>query len=373
MVRLALRNLFQSRVRLVVSVGGVALALTLILALDAIFTGLRGQITAYMDNAGADVYVSQAGVRNLHLVASTLPADAADRTRAVPGVAEATPLLYMTNTLAIGDERYIAYLFGLPSGAAMGGPWRIAAGKARPDAGEVIIDRTVAEQAGVRVGDRVAILGRPFVIAGLAEGTANLMNSIAFITMDDFAQLRGTAGAISFVLVRVAPGEDPQAVARRIEAAVPGVTAQARRDFAAQERRVVNDMAGDLITIMNLVGFVIGLAVLALTVYTATLARRAEYGVLKALGAGNGYLYRTVLAQALLSVALGFLVGLGFTLLLAVGVPRLAPSLILQISGASLLKVGLASLVLAGLAAVLPIRQIAGLDPAMVFKGGGAK
>ena len=78
MVRLALRNLFQGRVRLVVSVGGVALALALILALDAIFTGLRGQITAYMDNAGADVYVSQAGVRNLHMVASTLPADAAE-------------------------------------------------------------------------------------------------------------------------------------------------------------------------------------------------------------------------------------------------------------------------------------------------------
>jgi len=41
----------------------------------------------------------------------------------------------------------------------------------------------------------------------------------------------------------------------------------------------------------------------------------------------------------------------------------------LQISSASLLKVGIVSLVIATLSALLPIRQIAGLDPALVFKG----
>ena len=38
MLRIALRNLFQNKVRLLISVGGVALALMLILALDAVAT-----------------------------------------------------------------------------------------------------------------------------------------------------------------------------------------------------------------------------------------------------------------------------------------------------------------------------------------------
>ncbi len=50
-------------------------------------------------------------------------------------------------------------------------------------------------------------------------------------------------------------------------------------------------------------------------------------------------------------------------------VPRLGLSMVLAVSGASLLKVGSVSLVIAGMAAILPIRQIAGLDPAMVFRG----
>ena len=70
---LARRNLSQNRVRLVASIGGVALALSLVLALDAIFAGVSNQLTAYIDRAGADVWVGQAGVRNLHMVASSCP------------------------------------------------------------------------------------------------------------------------------------------------------------------------------------------------------------------------------------------------------------------------------------------------------------
>jgi putative ABC transport system permease protein len=55
MTRLAFRNLFQNKIRLLISVGGVALALLLILTLDAIFTGVEKRLTIYIDNSGADV------------------------------------------------------------------------------------------------------------------------------------------------------------------------------------------------------------------------------------------------------------------------------------------------------------------------------
>ena len=187
--------------------------------------------------------------------------------------------------------------------------------------------------------------------------------------MEDFERVRGGGQVISFVLAKAERRETAEAVAQRIEEDVGGVTAQSRQEFAEQERRLVQDMAGAVLTIMNLAGFLTGLAVVALTVYTATLARRTEYGVLKALGARNVRLYGVVLAQALYSVVLGFAIGLAFTLVLSAVVPALGTNLPLQVSGASLLKVGIVSLVIAGLAAVIPIRQIAGLDPATVFRG----
>lgn len=369
MIRLAFRNLFQSKARLVISVGGVALALLLILSLDAVFMGVERRITAYIEHSGADVWVSQEDVFNLHMASSTLTDSTARKVKMVIGVDSVTPIHYIANNIIVGDERNLAYIIGIPEGARFGGPWRIASGRSLPGEGEAIIDGSVAEKSGITLGDKVKILGEELEVVGLSEETSSLVNSIGFISMKDFERLRGTYDTVSFLLVRVDEGQSPALVAARIEAQVRDVTAQTRDDFAGQERKVVKDMSTDLITIMNLIGFLIGLAVMALTVYTSTLSRRREYGMLKALGARNTDLYRTVLAQALLSVTFGFLFGLAITLLLSSVIPMLGTNLELEVSLISLVKVGSVSLIIAALSAMLPIRQIAGLDPAMVFRG----
>jgi putative ABC transport system permease protein len=374
-LRVATRNLLRHRVRLAASVGGVALALSLVLALDAILVGVSNQLTSYIDRSRADVWVGQAGVRNLHMVASWLPASVVDEVAAVPGVGETTAILYVTDSVTFGagttDERTsLAYVIGLPDDALMGTAWEIAAGAALPQPGTAVVDRGAAESASTGIGDMVEILGRDLRISGLSEGTATLTNSVAFINAADFATARGDAPLVSFVLVRAVPGADPEALGAAIEDRVDGVTALTREAFAAEERGLVMDMSIEVVTIMNSIGFLIGLAVVALTVYVANLARRGEYGMLKAVGARNRFLYGVVLTQAVLSVALGLAVGVSFTLLLGAAVTRAGLNVELALSIASLTKVGALALLIAGLASILPIKQIAGLDPAVVFRRG---
>jgi putative ABC transport system permease protein len=370
MIRLAFRNLFHSRVRLLVSVGGVALALLLILSLDAIMAGIERQVTAYIEDAGADVWVSQENVRNMHMAMSSLPDTIPGQVRSIAGVASATPIWYLTAYLEIGKERNTAYIIGLPADRAAGGPWQIVEGKAWPDRKEVIVDRGVAARSDVALGGTVKILSEEFTIAGLSDGTASATGgSVAFVSKKDRDRLQGGSRTVSFVLVKVADGEIPAVVATRIESQLNKVTAQTRDAFAAQERKVVSDMSTDLVTIMDFVGFLIGSAVMALTVYTATLARRAEYGVLKALSARNDHLYRVVLGQSLISVGLGLALGLGFTLTLAAIIPYTGLPLALDVTSDSILKAAGVALVLAALASMLPIKQIGGLDPALVFRG----
>ncbi|MBF6596175.1 MAG: ABC transporter permease [Thermaceae bacterium] len=374
MIRLAFRNLFQSKAHLAISVGGVALALMLMLALGAVFTGAEKQITAFIDRAGANVFVAQKGVRNLHMVSSWLPSSVVGEVSSVQGVQSVTPIMYVAGMVDTGKERNLAYIVGLPPDPAMGKAWRVVEGAAAPAPGAIVLDRAVAAQSGLRLGDTVKVLGRQLRIAGLSEGTVSITNSVAFITMDDFERMRGASGesvrtqAVSFVLVKAAPGEEPDALAERIEVEVEGVTAQSSEAFARQERNLVKDMAADVLTIMNLVGFAIGLAVMSLTIYTATLARRAEYGALKALGARSRDLYGAVLTQAVVSVTLGLALGVAFTLGLSALLPVFGSTVALQVSGESLAQVVIASLIIAAVAALLPIRQIAGLDPAAVFR-----
>jgi putative ABC transport system permease protein len=368
-IRLAFRNLFQNKVRLVISTGGVALALLLILALDAIFTGVEQRITAYIDYSGADIWVSQSDVLNMHMASSSLPDSVARKVKLVTGVESVSPIFYAANNVIVGDERNLAYIIGLPERATFGGPWNVASGLNVPGEGEAIMDRGVAEKSGVGLGDKVEILGEELEVVGLTEGTSSLVNSIAFISQEDFEALRGNYNTFSFLLVRVSKGQSPLVVAERIRSRVRDVTVQTREEFSLQERQVVKDMSTDVVIIMNLIGFLIGLAVMALTIYTSTLSRRREYGMLKALGARNRDLYLTVLAQALISVLLGFLFGWAITWLLTLVITFTGMALSVVASPYSLLKVFIVSLVLAGLSAMIPIQQIAGLDPAMVFRG----
>ena len=367
MLHLARRNLFQSRVKAVMAISGVALAFVLVLSLDAVLAGLEGRIASFIEKTGADVWVAQSGVRNMHMASSTIPRAIVDQVAKIEGVEQAAPVRYLTNVMVKDDKPYIAYVIGLPAGATMGAPTTIVAGDAYPRPGEVVVDGAL-RQEGAKVGDRVRILGSDFRIGGLAEGLASTLSSLAFIRLDDFDRLLAGATTTSYVLVRVAPGASADEVATRIETAVPSVTASSTAVFAEQERRVVRDMSTEIAVIMNLAGVLIGLAVMALSVYTATASRLPEFGVLRALGAAARHCYGVVLGQALLTVSLAFALGLALTYAASSIAPIVDPLLYMQITGSSILKTAAISLIVAAVAAVAPIIQVSHVDPAIVFR-----
>lgn len=370
MFRLAVANLVQSKTRLLVSAGGVGLALTLILFFGAIFTGAQGRLTIYIDKAGADIWVSQEGVQTMHMAESAIPIATIEEVKAVPGVAEAVGILYTSDILEANGNKNIAYVFGVPEGASLGSPWNIREGKSQPGPGEIIIDHAIAKQLGVGLGDQVTAVGQRMTVIGMTSGTSSIVSAVSFVRFEDFAAMRGEGTVASYVLVTVDPGESVHAVRNRLSEDVRGVTVQTKEQFAGNERELVGDMSGDLIAIINNAGYLTGLAVVVLTIYVATVARRKEYGVLKAMGVRNYRLFEVVVVQALLTVGIGFLTALGITLLLTVAIPQVNELMVLKISGSAVAQVGVVSVILAGLAALLPATQLGRLEPAKIVRRG---
>jgi putative ABC transport system permease protein len=113
MMRLAFRNLFQNKARLVISVGGVALALSLILSLDAVMAGVERQVSACIDHSRADIWVAQEKVRNMHMAYSALPASTVSRVKTSRGRVGNADLV-LTSLIEVGKSRTAAYIIGLP-------------------------------------------------------------------------------------------------------------------------------------------------------------------------------------------------------------------------------------------------------------------
>ncbi|MBI4632200.1 MAG: hypothetical protein HY740_10875, partial [Chloroflexi bacterium] len=84
---LAFRNLLKDKTRLALSIGGIALAIMLILILDGFRAGMFRQITAYVDHSTGSIIVAQDGVNNLLGISSLLPEGSASKIKKVEGVA----------------------------------------------------------------------------------------------------------------------------------------------------------------------------------------------------------------------------------------------------------------------------------------------
>ncbi len=369
MFYLAWRNLSQSKTQFLMGVGGVALALLLMLALDALLAGSEEDLTAYIIQSGADVFVAQEGVKNMHMAASAITWRDLRLASHAEGVASASPILYTTTVIQTDRANVLSYIIGFDPAERLGGPQNLVAGTTRLKEDEVIIDEAVARSQALQLGDTIDIFGETFTIAGLTRGLTNIINSVTFIRLEDFQQLRGN-GAVSYALLKVKPGYDPAEIAGAITSRNPDdVLALTQADFSREEKQIIKDMSVEVLNLMNASGLLIGLAVTALTVYTGTLNKRREYAVLKAVGANNRHLYSVVIFQVFLNLVIGAALAIGLVWLMGLVLPQFIAGFNLALTSESMMRVFLASLFIGVIAAMVPTWQVARLDPAQVFKG----
>jgi putative ABC transport system permease protein len=369
MIGLAWRNLVREKTRLAISAVGVALALVLILVIAGIFAGSEEFAIAYIKNEPAPIWLMQAGVENMHMSSSYLAPQTAAMVSQVAGVRDATGVLYVGANLDVGDDSIIGYFIGVDPDAPIGGPWQLVEGSQRLARGDIIVDYVLAQRYGLKVGDTVSMFGSNLTIAGLSRGNFGIGSSFAFVNKETLAALASAPpDSASFVLVRPQDGVDPKVLAERLQTEVPGIHVELQSAFAESDRELIRQMGEDIIRAMNIIAYIVGLLVIAFTIYTATLERAREYGMLKALGASFPKLAIVVLAQSFISSALGTILGIGAAFGVAALVTRVSPDMLVLIEPANVIRQLPTLALVTALASLLPMIRIASQDAMIVFK-----
>ena len=117
------------------------------------------------------------------------------------------------------------------------------------------------------------------------------------------------------------------------------------------------------------ISLLVGALVVGLVIYTATVERQKEYGVLKAVGARNRTLYVVVATQAVITAGLGSALGVGLAYGASWIIVALRPEFLVAIEPRAVGWALLMGIVMALLGAILPVRTISKLAPAEVFRG----
>jgi len=362
MVPLARRNLLSEKARFAMSIAGVAFAVLLILIVVSLYRGWSN-VGRFYEQLPGDVWVAQPGTSDPFHSTSFLPLADAQRLASVTGVRTVIPVY--ARHIAFSRRGHELDVFAM----ALALP-RAARTRARayvPLAGTIGIDRVLASQAHVGVGDSLRVLGRPLVVASIHSG-GNSIFQTAFLNASDARALFGIDHLVNFLLVDVAPGAQVPSVAAALRRALPGTETHTSEQFATSFANRVNAGFLAVVGVLVAIGFVVGGAVIALTTYTATVERAREFGVLKAIGASGAFLYRVVVRQSLIVGALGAATGIAAsvaaTRLIRSGVPEFI-AVLRPLDAAGVFVV---AILMAIAASYVPVRRINRIDPAEVFR-----
>ena len=375
MLLVARKNLFAERTRLGISVGGVALSVFLIGILLSLYRGWSQQVGGYVEDVPADLWAASDGTTDFVAAQSVLPDSFGVQLKLLPEVDVVSPLIVRPQELHRSQDRdsetFDVQLVGYDPKVGLGGPLAVVEGKSPPGPDEVVVDIEMKNRHRVQIGDKLVKGDRSLIVVGYSSGGDFIYTQIAFATLEtaiDFLELDPRTQRTFFVVTLDDPS-DRDLIARRVELAAPGVQMISGEDFANETRdRILSNILPILIVVL-IVAFVVGLAVAGLTIYTATVEKSREYGILKAEGFTNPYLYRVVFEQSMVTGILGFLLGAGVTVLLAPFAQDTVPQFVVWVRWEDILGIAGATLFMALIAAYIPVRRLSNIDPVTVFKG----
>jgi putative ABC transport system permease protein len=287
------------------------------------------------------------------------------RLEAVRGVRAAplgVSLFNARRSAGTADERVVdVALFGTEASSFLAPD--VTSGRTLQQAGpgHVVISKELAAD-GVEVGDTLT-LGldeRRLQVAGVADGGTYGHVPVAFTDLSSWQDVTpgardgGGRGLVSAVALQLRDGTGATAVER----AVPDVELVTKQQSFDGSPGYVAEMS----TMMLIRGFLLVISALVIAAFFTvwTVQRRAQIGLLKAMGASNGYVVRDALGQMLLvlvaATAAGTVLGLGLGALMPAQAPfSLEPGPV-AVAGLSLVAAGL-------LGSFAAVRRITTVDP----------
>ncbi|MHA3774754.1 ABC transporter permease [Verrucomicrobiota bacterium sgz303538] len=300
------RGLTRRPVRTGLTLLGISIGISAVVALVGMSRGFESSWTAGMKQRGTDIVVNNMGSA---LTPKPFSASVRDRITNLPHVAATCPLFVELMSIETADMMVV-------SAREWGGfSWenlKLKSGRLPRNAEEkaVVLGTTAAEVLNKKVGDPLQIETEELTVVGIADGGAVVENGSVILSLALLQEITGNEGQINIIDVRVTPGtseEESNRLCAEITRLIPEARAQAAGEHIrkSQGYRIINAMSWGTSLLAILVGVLGVMNTMLMTVFE----RKQEISVLLAIGWKRGRIVRMVLFESALLGLLGGLFG----------------------------------------------------------------
>lgn len=337
---LSLKEIWRNKGRFLLFSLVIALITTLVLFIAALSEGLAAANKEYLEKIDAQLLVFQKDV-DLSASVSRIGLSKLNDIERVEGVQAAGPIGLSNGTVVFGDGRedIDVSLIGIEAGKP-GAPEVIEGQNLVINRGsEVIVDKNIADQRGVNLGDTITIKTiqgtreefYQLKVIGITDEQQYLYQPSIFLPYRTWDQVRPQGAPSSMlvetnsnmVAVQIAPGFTAEQVTSNIMSGVKDVDVadiktayESLPGYQAQQSTLSTQRGFTLL---------IGILVIGGFFQIQMLQKVPQIGVLKAIGTSNFVVAAAVVSQIILVTTFGVLVGTLVTLGLGAGLGGVVP------------------------------------------------
>ncbi|MFH1056751.1 MAG: ABC transporter permease [Candidatus Micrarchaeota archaeon] len=393
---LALNNIRQRRVRSLLTIIGIFIGISAVVALISLGEGLQNVVSGEFAKLGADkiTVMGYNGIAASPFVSASLSnpitTDELKVVKRTRGVDSAGDLLYLNVNLQYGRESKLTFAGGIPEDDSRRmiedmQNVEIAQGrKLQVGEGNVVLLGSYAAdglfEKKVYLGDTIKLEGKDYRVVGILKSMGNKIDdSTVIMNLDEMRTLTDKPDLVSMIIAKVKTGEEPDAVAERIQKNLRRYrnVEEGSEDFQVSTSEQLAQSFAVILGIVQAV--IVGIAAISLlvggvgimnTMYTSVVERTKEIGLMKAVGARNSDVMLVFLFESGLLGMFGGLLGIAFGITLskiaeilarqAVGSDMLTAAISIQLVGGALLF----AFIIGAVSGVLPAQQAASLKPA---------
>jgi putative ABC transport system permease protein len=386
-----MRNLGRRKLRTTLTILGITIGIWALV----VFGSMANKINALVEG-GSTYYADKLSVSDGSgsmggFATAPLSLATADLVRGIEGVDVVVPdvTMLMDDELAAVSMSVPPMIAGSVAGSDEGRETfvlRYAQGRSLTAEDEglyvTVLGSDIARKYNRQVGDTIVIRDVEFEVVGILEPTLTAPDQTAMVPLRAAQELFVASlppmigegiepvGVVTTLIVYPAAGVDPEVVADRIEAALPGVATMTGRDF--------DEQVGSATAIFNAI--LVGIALISLVVgglsvvntMAMTIAERTrEIGIKRAIGGSRTRIVRELVAEAGLIGFLGGAIGLVLGALVVTLVNeagRSSGTVLFELTPGTAVTAVAFSTILGALAGLAPALHAARLDPVAALR-----
>ncbi len=369
---LALRNFIHDRVSLIVTLVGIVFSVVLMAIQIGLYYGSQQVITGMIDHSGAQLWIVPIGAQSFD-DSALLKGGEKYAALSRPGVASAIDLGVQTMgwKRADGAQQVVVVVGTDPSDQGLAA-WNLIEGTAndiyKPNG--IIADKAYLADLQLKaIGESGEINGQRVVLVGITDHIRSFTTLPYLFTSLNRARILMQAGPnqSGFVMIKLKPDTNPEAVRADLQKSIRDVDVLTNEEF--RDRSIHHWLfatgAGAALIAGAVLGLIVGVVVVAQTLYASTKDHLNEFATLRALGASSGYIIKVILVQAVLSAVIGYAIGMIEALVIIWATRDTQLTILLTPWLAfALFLITLAMCVFSAISAIVKVTRI---DPAMVF------